>query len=116
MSAFFSATLPKTNAVAEGEYMSEKCPFSSCSISSETDNDHTGVCRYLAVLSREAPSLLNEESLKAWTGIKSRDGLLRWLRQHGIAFFLAKGRPCTTLEAVNRVLLQDFGRQKIEFA
>lgn len=104
------------SAVAEGEYMSEKCPFSSCSISSDTDSDRIDVCRYLAGLSKEAPSLLNEESLKAWTGIKTRQLLLAWLRENGIAYFLAKGRPCTTVQAVNRALLQGVSRLELEFA
>lgn len=51
--------------------------------------------------------LLSTEQLQEWLGVERPGAVLRFLREQGIAFFLRSGKPVTTLEAVNRVLLVD---------
>lgn len=60
--------------------------------------------------------LYSENQLKEWTGIKTRELLLAWLRENGIAFFVAKGRICATQSAIDKAQNGERARSTIEFA
>lgn len=56
--------------------------------------------------------LLGEQDLFAKTGFKRRDELERWLNAHGVLWWPGKGGAIvTTLEALNRALLEDKGQE-----
>ena len=53
-------------------------------------------------------TLVTEDALKEWTGLKYPAEIELWLNKNKIAYLKGKGkRICTTLQAINRILIGD---------
>lgn len=60
--------------------------------------------------------LVSAETLREWTGLKTRPAMKRWLGRYGVRWFTDHhGWPITTEEAINQALANDGERERPDF-
>lgn len=53
---------------------------------------------------------LNNKDLKAYINCTHNSVAIRWLQDNGVKWWMdTKGKPCTTMEAINAALMQSEG-------
>lgn len=62
-------------------------------------------------------NLINSQNLKDWLACSQLKKVIRFLNKHKIPYWIEKGQPVTTIEAINEKLLHESNNEeeKIEF-